>query len=121
MSTAAVSATPNFRDLGLPLAKRVDELLSQLTAEERIAMPHQYSPAIPRLGVGEFRTGTETLHGVAWLGEATTFPQAVGLGASWDESLVREVAEAVSVEQRAFHHHRPSAPAATASRAGRRW
>lgn len=109
MSTAAVSATPHFRDPGLPLAQRVDELLSQLTDEERIAMLHQYSPAIPRLGVGEFRTGTETLHGVAWLGEATTFPQAVGLGASWDESLVREVAEAVSVEQRAFHHHRPPA------------
>lgn len=105
MSTAAV--TLPYRDAGLPLAERVEDLLSRLTPEERIAMLHQYSPAIPRLGVEEFRTGTETLHGVAWLGEATTFPQAVGLGATWDEALVHEVAEAVSVEQRAFHHHRP--------------
>ncbi|SHH37558.1 glycoside hydrolase family 3 protein [Streptomyces sp. 3214.6] len=105
MSTDAV--TLPFRDPGLPLAERVEDLLSRLTLEERIAMLHQYSPAIPRLGVAEFRTGTETLHGVSWLGEATTFPQAVGLGATWDENLVREVAAAISVEQRAFHHHRP--------------
>ncbi|WP_042411409.1 glycoside hydrolase family 3 protein [Streptacidiphilus carbonis] len=107
MSTAA--ATPPYRDAGLPLGERVEDLLSRLRPEERIAMLHQYSPAIPRLGVEEFRTGTETLHGVAWLGPATTFPQAVGLGATWDERLVHEVAEAVSVEQRAFHHHRPPA------------
>jgi beta-glucosidase len=103
-----VHATLPFLDSGLPLAERVEDLLSRLTPQERIAMLHQYSPAIPRLGVAEFRTGTETLHGVAWLGEATTFPQAVGLGATWDEELVREVAEAVSVEQRAFHHHCPT-------------
>jgi beta-glucosidase len=102
-----VSATLPFRDPGLPLPERVEDLLIRLAPHERIAMLHQYSPAIPRLGVAEFRTGTETLHGVAWLGEATTFPQAVGLGATWDEELVRQVAEAVSVEQRAFHHHRP--------------
>jgi beta-glucosidase len=107
VSTAAV--TLPFRDQGLPLAERVDDLLSRLTPQERVAMLHQYSPAVPRLGVDEFRTGTETLHGVAWLGTATTFPQAVGLGATWDEDLIREVAQAVSVEQRAFHHHRPPA------------
>ena len=45
------------------------------------AMLHQYGPAVPRLGVEPFRTGTEALHGVAWLGPATVFPQAVGLGA----------------------------------------
>ncbi|MEU6381628.1 glycoside hydrolase family 3 C-terminal domain-containing protein [Streptomyces sp. NPDC046909] len=106
MNTAAASATLPFQDAGLPLAERVEDLLSRLTPEERVAMLHQYSPAIPRLGVDEFRTGTETLHGVAWLGAATTFPQAVGLGATWDEDLIREVAEAISVEQRAFHHHR---------------
>ncbi|MFC5827997.1 glycoside hydrolase family 3 C-terminal domain-containing protein [Nonomuraea insulae] len=105
--TTAVAPTLPFRDPALPLAERVRDLLSRLTPRERVAMVHQYSPAIPRLGVAEFRTGTETLHGVAWLGRATVFPQAVGLGATWDEDLVREVAEAISAEQRAFHHHRP--------------
>ncbi|QQQ80734.1 glycoside hydrolase family 3 C-terminal domain-containing protein [Saccharothrix sp. 6-C] len=72
-------------------------------------MLHQHAPAVPRLGVGAFRTGSEALHGVSWLGVATAFPQAVGLGATWDEDLVRRVAEATSVELRAFHRHRPPA------------
>ncbi|WP_078067377.1 glycoside hydrolase family 3 protein [Streptomyces jeddahensis] len=90
------------------MSKRVDDLLDRLTLEERLAMLHQYVPAVPRLGIASFRTGTEALHGVAGLGVATVFPQAVGLGAAWDEDLVRAVAEAVSVEARAFHRHRPT-------------
>jgi beta-glucosidase len=105
-----VSATERlpFRDPGLVLRKRVDDLLERLTLDERLAMLHQYAPAVARLGVAAFRTGTEALHGVAWLGPATVFPQAVGLGATWDEELVHRVAEAVSVELRAFHHHPPA-------------
>ncbi|MFJ8631876.1 glycoside hydrolase family 3 C-terminal domain-containing protein [Streptomyces sp. NPDC093568] len=99
---------PPFRDPALALSKRVDDLLDRLTLDERLAMLHQYVPAVPRLGIASFRTGTEALHGVAGLGVATVFPQAVGLGATWDEDLVRAVAEAVSVEVRAFHRHRPT-------------
>lgn len=116
MSTASASlgrpgAEPSddqlpFRDSALPLRERVEDLLARLTLDERIAMLHQYSPEIPRLGVGSFRTGTEALHGVGWLGAATVFPQAVGLGATWDEELLHEVATATSTELRAFHHHR---------------
>ncbi|MFD7732517.1 glycoside hydrolase family 3 C-terminal domain-containing protein [Kitasatospora phosalacinea] len=98
-----------FRDSALPLGKRVDDLLSRLSPDERLSMLHQYAPAVPRLGIGAFRTGAEALHGVSWLGVATAFPQAVGLGASWDEELVRAVAEATSIELRAFHHHRSPA------------
>ncbi|WP_229928900.1 glycoside hydrolase family 3 protein [Kitasatospora xanthocidica] len=111
MSSVPVSAAglPGFRNPTLALRERVDDLLDRLTPDERLAMLHQYAPAVPRLGVGPFRTGSEGLHGVSWLGVATVFPQAVGLGASWDEDLVRGVAEAVSTELRAFHYHRPPA------------
>ena len=104
-----VTGRPLFRDPALPRRERVEDLLGRLTLDERLAMLHQYSPAVPRLGLAAFRTGTEALHGVAWLGPATVFPQAVGLGATWDPDLVRRVAEATSAELRAFHHHRTPA------------
>lgn len=91
-----------FRDPQLSQDKRIDDLLARLTAEERIAMLHQFAPAVERLGVAAFRTGQEALHGVAWMGRATVFPQAVGLGATWNEQLVRRVGEAVGTEVRAL-------------------
>ncbi|WP_031004148.1 glycoside hydrolase family 3 protein [Streptomyces sp. NRRL F-5727] len=91
-----------FRDPHLPFAKRVDDLLSRLTLDEKIGFLHQFAPAVERLGVAAFRTGQEALHGVAWMGPATVFPQAVGLGATWNTDLVRRVGEAVSKEVRAM-------------------
>ncbi|MET9502254.1 glycoside hydrolase family 3 C-terminal domain-containing protein [Streptomyces sp. NPDC006622] len=100
--TASTPPAPPFRDPRLPFAKRVDDLLSRLTVPEKISFLHQFAPAVERLGVGAFRTGQEALHGVAWMGPATVFPQAVGLGATWNPELVRRVGEAVSKEVRAM-------------------
>ncbi|MGQ4384392.1 glycoside hydrolase family 3 C-terminal domain-containing protein [Streptomyces sp. SAS_270] len=100
--TAQTPPTPPFRDQQLPFAKRIDDLLSRLTLDERIALLHQFAPAVERLGIAAFRTGQEALHGVAWMGPATVFPQAVGLGATWNDDLVRRVGEAVSTEVRAM-------------------
>ncbi|WP_327165380.1 glycoside hydrolase family 3 C-terminal domain-containing protein [Streptomyces zaomyceticus] len=93
---------PPFRDPALPVARRVDDLLDRLTADERLALLHQFTPGVDRLGLAPFRTGQEALHGVAWMGPATVFPQAVGLGATWHPELVRRVGEAVSREARAM-------------------
>lgn len=100
--TAQTPPTPPFRDPQLPFAKRIDDLLARLTLDEKIGFLHQYAPAVERLGVAAFRTGQEALHGVAWMGPATVFPQAVGLGATWNEELVRRVGDAVSKEVRAM-------------------
>jgi beta-glucosidase len=97
-----------FRDPNLPVSRRVDDLLSRLTVDEKISLLHQYEPAIPRLGIQSFRTGTEALHGVAWLGKATVFPQAVGLASTWDPALVRQVGSAVGDEARGFQQTRPA-------------
>ncbi|WP_225101343.1 glycoside hydrolase family 3 C-terminal domain-containing protein [Streptomyces sp. CoH27] len=95
-------STPPFRDPQLPFAKRIDDLLARLTLDEKISFLHQFVPAVERLGIAAFRTGQEALHGVAWMGPATVFPQAVGLGATWNPELVRRVGEAVSKEVRAM-------------------
>ncbi|MFE6199075.1 glycoside hydrolase family 3 C-terminal domain-containing protein [Streptomyces sp. NPDC057838] len=100
--TAHTPPTEPFRDPRLPFAERVDDLLGRLTPDEKISFLHQFAPAVERLGIAAFRTGQEALHGVAWMGPATVFPQAVGLGATWNTDLVRRVGDAVSREVRAM-------------------
>ncbi|MEU6077453.1 glycoside hydrolase family 3 C-terminal domain-containing protein [Micromonospora sp. NPDC047074] len=85
----------------------VDDLLDRLTLPEKLGLLHQWQAAVPRLGLPPFRTGTEALHGVAWLGRATVFPQAVGLASSWNPELIRTVGDAVGDEVRAKHHADP--------------
>ncbi|MDX3262641.1 glycoside hydrolase family 3 C-terminal domain-containing protein [Streptomyces sp. MI02-2A] len=97
-----------FRDPRLPVDRRVEDLLSRLTPDEKISLLHQYEPAVPRLGIQAFRTGTEALHGVAWLGRTTVFPQAIGLASTWDPALIRQVGSAVGDEARGFQQERPA-------------
>jgi beta-glucosidase len=98
-----VTAEPlPFRDPSLSTPERVADLLGRLTLDERIAMLHSQAPAVERLGLSAFHTGQEALHGVAWMGRATVFPQAVGLGATFNDDLVRRVGEAVGREVRAM-------------------
>ena len=59
------------------------------------------NPAIPRLGIKAFNFNGECLHGVARMGKATVFPQAIGLAATFDDSLIYEMATAISDEARA--------------------
>ncbi|RBM05054.1 glycoside hydrolase family 3 C-terminal domain-containing protein [Streptomyces sp. PT12] len=96
------ASPPPFRDPGLGAEARTADLLARLTPAERISMLHQHAPAVERLGMPAFRTGQEALHGVAWMGPATVFPQAVGLGATWNDALLRRVGEAVGREIRAM-------------------
>ncbi|MBT8224150.1 MAG: carbohydrate-binding protein [Dactylosporangium sp.] len=98
-----------FRDPGLPLQARINDLVGRLTLEEKVGLLHQYQPAIPRLGIDAFKTGTEALHGVAWLGPATVFPQALGLATTWNPDLVKRVGSAVGQEARGFNAIDPAA------------
>ncbi len=98
-----------FRDPQRPVAERVADLMDRLEPAEKLGLLHQHQAPVPRLGVGPFRTGTEALHGVAWLGPATVFPQAVGLATSWNLDLLHAVGVAVGSEVRAFHDKDPAA------------
>ncbi|MFD1147544.1 glycoside hydrolase family 3 protein [Saccharothrix hoggarensis] len=104
----AHAAESPFRDPDLPRAVRVDDLLGRLTVDEKLSLLHQYQPAIPRLGIGAFKTGTEALHGVAWLGESTVFPQALGLANTWNRDLVERVGAVTGREARGFHAKNPA-------------
>jgi len=93
-----------FRDTSLSLDQRVNDLVGRMTLEEKIGQMMNAAPAIPRLGIPEYNWWNECLHGVARAGLATVFPQAIGLGAAWDEDMQLRVATAISDEARAKHH-----------------
>jgi beta-glucosidase len=92
-----------FQDQTQPLEIRVNDLLLRLTEDEKISFFHQWIPAISRLGIQAFRTGTEALHGISWLGAATVFPQATGFGCTWDVDLIKQIGSAVADEARGFN------------------
>ena len=93
-----------FLDTGLSFDKRVDDLVTRMTVEEKAAQLLYTAPAIPRLGVPEYNWWNEALHGVARAGHATVFPQSITIANSWDEDLMLDVANAISDEARAKHH-----------------
>lgn len=96
--------TEKFRNPDLPIEERVDDLVGRMTLEEKVFQMMDIAPAIERLGVPEYNWWNEALHGVARSGLATSFPQAVGLAATWDESLIYEMATVISDEARAKYN-----------------
>ncbi|MGC9343321.1 MAG: glycoside hydrolase family 3 C-terminal domain-containing protein [Bacteroidales bacterium] len=94
----------NFQDPSLSFEERADDLLSLMTLEEKISQLNYRATAIERLGIPEYNWWNECLHGVARAGEATVFPQAIGLAAMWDKDMMSTVANVISDEARAKHH-----------------
>src|SRR6266850_1888862 len=93
-----------YKDPSLPIKRRVDDLVSRMTLEEKVSQMMNAAPAIKRLDIPEYEWWNEGLHGVARAGYATVFPQAIGLAATWDTELMHQVADVISTEARAKHH-----------------
>jgi beta-glucosidase len=99
--TAEPQATPAYRDFNQPQDARIDDLLARMTVEEKASLMANATPGVPRLGIPKYDWWSEALHGVANAGNATVFPQAIGLAAMWDEALQQEIAHVIGVEGRA--------------------
>src|SRR5690606_36363871 len=93
-----------YLDPSQPLDARVNDLISQLTLEEKVQQMMNATPAIPRLKIPAYDWWNESLHGVARSGVATVFPQAIGLGATFDEDLIFRMSSAISDEARAMYN-----------------
>ena len=93
-----------YQNPSLSVEERVNDLVGRMTTEEKISQMMNAAPAIERLGIPAYNWWNECLHGVARAGIATVFPQAIGLGATWDQKLIFRVATAISDEARAKHH-----------------
>ena len=95
---------PDYLDPELPIEKRVDDLVSRMTLEEKVSQMLDRAPAIPRLKIQEYDWWNECLHGVARAGVATVFPQAIGMAATMDPGLIYKEADVISTEARAKHN-----------------
>src|SRR5215510_6624609 len=117
-SIAAPATLLPFQDPQRSMRVRIDDLLHRLTLAEKISLLHQFQPAIPRLGIPEFKTGTEALHGLAWTtdrnnngavvtAKGTVFPQAIGLASTWNPDLIKQVGSVVGTEARGYNSTNP--------------
>lgn len=94
-----------FRNPDLPVEKRIDDLLSRLTPEEKVGQMMNQTPAIERLGIPPYDWWNEALHGVARAGQATVFPQAIAMAATFDDAALYETFTMISDEARAKYHN----------------
>ncbi|MBR4961526.1 MAG: glycoside hydrolase family 3 C-terminal domain-containing protein [Clostridia bacterium] len=94
-----------FKNPAYPIEERVEDLMARMTLREKLAILIETSPANERLGIPKYNHGNEALHGIVRPGTYTVFPQAIALGATFDDTLIEEIADAISDESRAVYHH----------------
>jgi beta-glucosidase len=95
---------PIYKDANQPLDARINDLISKLTLEEKVSLLGYQSKAVPRLGIPAYNWWNEALHGVARAGEATIFPQAIGMAATFNDNLLKQVSTVISTEARAKYN-----------------
>jgi beta-glucosidase len=89
----------------LPIETRVNDVVSRLTLEEKVAQMLNAAPAIPRLGIPAYDWWNEVLHGVARTPfPVTSYPQAIGMAATWDTNSLKKMADYSALEGRAVHN-----------------
>jgi beta-glucosidase len=94
------SEKPAYLNTSLPAEQRAADLVHRMTVEEKVSQLVNQSRAIPRLNVPDYDWWSEALHGVANNGGITTFPEPVGLAATFDPDAIHRMAVATSVEGR---------------------
>lgn len=104
MSESEHADHPAYLNTNLPFSERAKDLVGRLTLDEKIGLMNHPAHGIPRLNIPSYNYWSEALHGMARNGRATVFPQAIGMAATWDKELIRQVATAISDEGRAKYH-----------------
>ncbi|WP_419804971.1 glycoside hydrolase family 3 C-terminal domain-containing protein [Terriglobus sp.] len=87
-------------DTSLPAQQRAHLLVQKMTLDEKAQQLEDWATAIPRLGIPDYQTWNEALHGVARSGYATVFPQAIGMAATWNPKMLQQVGDVISTEAR---------------------
>lgn len=109
LSISCLAQTTNkkypFQDYDLSFEERVNNLVGQLTLEEKVSQMLNSSPAIPRLGIPAYDWWNETLHGVARTPfKVTVYPQAIAMAATFDQNSLFKMADYSAIEGRAIYN-----------------
>ncbi len=104
LTSACLAQQPDYRNTQLTPEARAHDLVSRMTLDEKASQLEDWAPAIPRLGIPDYQTWNEALHGIARAGYATVFPQAIGMAATWDPSMVNGMGEVIATEARAKYN-----------------
>ncbi len=89
----------------LPIEQRVNDVVSRLTLEEKVKQMLNATPSVPRLGIPAYDWWNEVLHGVARTPfKVTSYPQAIGMAATWDTNSMYRMADYSALEGRAIHN-----------------
>ena len=105
-SLAAIAQTQQapYLNVKLSAAERARDLVGRMTLDEKAEQLEDWATAIPRLGIPDYQTWNEALHGVARAGYSTVFPQAIGMGATWDPEMLHALGNVISTEARAKYN-----------------
>ena len=105
-----------FWDASLPIEKRLDWLLAEMTIEEKLSCLASSVPDLERLGIPGMNVGGEAAHGVEARNDqnelkipepTTSFVQPIGMSATWDPEIIKKAGEVTGTEARVIYHRHP--------------
>ncbi len=100
LAAQETNPAPAYLDSKLSPQQRAHDLVGRMTLEEKATQLEDWATAIPRLGIPDYQTWNESLHGVARAGYSTVFPQAIGMAATWDTTTIHNMGDIISLEAR---------------------
>ncbi|MGE5449322.1 MAG: glycoside hydrolase family 3 protein, partial [Bacteroidales bacterium] len=106
---APLPKVPIYLNTAYSFKERAADLVSRMTPEEKQSQLGNTMPPTPRLGVNHYDFWGEALHGVVGRNNnsgmtATSFPNSVAIGATWDPDLIKRETKVISDEARGFNH-----------------
>lgn len=100
---AQTTDKPLYLNPQQPVEKRVRDLISRLTVEEKAVLLNHKAPDLVRLNILSDKWN-QCLHGVWWNRPTTMFPISTAMGATWDPKLINVMADVISDEARAIYN-----------------
>ena len=104
LTALSTAQQPAYLDTRLSPSERAHDLVGRMTLDEKASQLEDWATPIPRLGIPDYQTWNEALHGVARAGYATVFPQAIGMAATWDPNIVHAMGNVISTEARSKYN-----------------